>query len=298
MELGRLLTAMVTPFDSEGKVDYGQAKRLATALLDSGSDGVVVAGTTGECPTLSTEEKLNLFREVKAEVGNRGAVVAGTGNYNTQESIELTREAEAIGVDGALLTTPYYSKPPQEGLFRHFEAIALSTSLPCIPYNIPGRSVVNVSIETQMRLAEIPNIVGVKEASGNIVQIAEICRRAPPDFKVWSGDDALTLPIMAVGGYGVISVVAHLVGAQIKQMINAYVDGSAGLAHEIDTRISPLVQALMATDPNPIPIKYALRQVGFPAGGFRLPLVEPATDVAAKVDTAVRAQQIDLAVAV
>lgn len=298
MELGRLLTAMVTPFDSEGKVDYGQAKRLATALLDSGSDGIVVAGTTGECPTLSHNEKMTLFREVKSAVGERGAVVAGTGTYNTQESIEMTREAEAIGVDGVLLTTPYYSKPPQEGLFRHFEAIANSTTLPCIVYNIPGRTAVNVTVETQMRLAAIPNIAGVKESSGNLGQIAEICRQAPPTYRVWSGDDPLTLPIMSVGGYGAVSVVAHLVGGQIKQMIEAYAAGDAALAHEINSRLMPLINTVMGSAPNPIPVKYALRQVGFPAGGFRLPLVEPDHETAEKIMAAVHAQQIDLAVAV
>jgi 4-hydroxy-tetrahydrodipicolinate synthase len=297
MELGRLLTAMVTPFDAEGKVDYEQAKRLALALLDSGSDGVVVAGTTGEAPTLTHDEKLTLFREVKASVGNRGAVVAGTGTYNTAESIELTREAESIGVDGALLTTPYYSKPPQEGLFRHFEAIAASTSLPCIVYNIPGRTAVNVAAETQVRLAGIPNIVGAKESSGNFEQISEIISRAP-HYRIWSGDDPLTLPILSVGGYGIISVSAHLVGSQIKRMIEAYLAGDAAEAAAIHTRLLPLHQALLTTIGNPIPVKYALNQVGFRAGGFRLPLVEPDDAAAERIMAAVRAHQIDLAVAV
>jgi 4-hydroxy-tetrahydrodipicolinate synthase len=297
MELGRLLTAMVTPFDSEGKVDYEQAKRLALALLDSGSDGVVVAGTTGESPTLTHDEKLTLFREVKAAIGDRGSVVAGTGTYNTAESIELTREAEALGVDGALLTTPYYSKPPQEGLFRHFEAIAGATSLPCIIYNIPGRTAVNVTVETQARLAEIQNIVGVKESSGNLEQIADIVRQAPR-FRIWSGDDPLTLPILAVGGYGVISVSAHLVGSQIRRMIEAQLDGSPAEAAAIHGRLLPLHQALLTVVGNPIPVKYALNQVGFRAGGFRLPLVEPDEAAAERIMAAVRAQQIDLAVAV
>ncbi|HUF53858.1 MAG TPA: 4-hydroxy-tetrahydrodipicolinate synthase [Dehalococcoidia bacterium] len=298
MELGRLLTAMVTPFDNEGKVDYAQAKRLAQALLDSGSDGLVIAGTTGESPTLSHDEKIALFREVKSAVGHRGSVVAGTGTYNTQESIDLTREAQAAGVDAVLLTTPYYSKPPQEGLFRHFEAIAASTSLPCVIYNIPHRTAVNLTVETQMRLAAVPNIAGVKESSGDLGQIAEICRQAPPTYRVWSGDDPLTLPIMAVGGYGAVSVVAHLVGTQIKQMIDAYVDGNALLANDINARLMPLINTIMVSAPNPIGIKYALRQVGFPAGGYRLPLVEPDAQAADKITAAVNAHQIDLAVAV
>jgi len=169
-------------------VDYEQAKRLALALLDSGSDGLVVAGTTGEAPTLTNDEKLRLFAEVKDAVGNRGAVLAGTSTYNTAESVELSREAERTGVDGLLLTTPYYSKPPQEGLFRHFEAIATAVSIPCIIYNIPGRTAVNVTADTQLRIARIPNIIGVKEASGDLDQIARLIEEAP-EYRIWSGDD-------------------------------------------------------------------------------------------------------------
>ena len=297
MELGRLLTAMVTPFDREGQVDYEQAKRLALALLESGSDGLVVAGTTGESPTLSHEEKLTLFGEVKAAVGNRGAVIAGTGTYNTAESVELTRTAEQIGVDGVLLTTPYYSKPPQEGLYRHFAAIAGATSLPCIIYNIPGRTAVNVTAETQVRLAEIPNMVGVKESSGDLGQISEIIRRAP-HFRVWSGDDPLTLPIMAVGGYGVVSVVAHLVGTQIKRMIEAHLAGDAQQAAAIHQQLAPLITTIMTAAPSPIPLKCALNHIGFHVGGLRLPLVEADAAVTERVVAEVGRQQIDLAVAV
>ncbi|MEX0684086.1 MAG: 4-hydroxy-tetrahydrodipicolinate synthase [Dehalococcoidia bacterium] len=297
MEIGRLLTAMVTPFDSEGKVDYGQAKRLALALLDSGSDGVVVAGTTGECPTLTNDEKVTLFRELKDAIGDRGCVVAGSGTYNTAESIELSREAEAAGADGLLLTTPYYSRPPQEGLFRHFEAIAAETSLPCIIYNIPGRTAVNLTAETQIRLAEIPNIAGAKESSGDLVQISEIIEGAP-HYRIWSGDDQLTLPILAVGGYGVISVAAHLVGLQMRRMVEAQLDGNTSEASAIHRRLMPLMQILMTAAPNPISVKYALNQIGFRAGGFRLPLVEPDEAAAERIMAVVSRQQIDLAVAV
>jgi 4-hydroxy-tetrahydrodipicolinate synthase len=297
MEIGRLLTAMVTPFDREGKVDYEQAKRLALALLDSGSAGLVIAGTTGEAPTLSVEEKLTLFGEVKGAVGNRGAVIAGTGTYNTAESIALTREAEGLGVDGVLLTTPYYSKPPQEGLYRHFAAIAGATSLPCIVYNIPGRTAVNVTAETQVRLAEIPNIAGVKESSGDLGQIAEIIRRAP-HYRVWSGDDPLTLPILAVGGYGVVSVVAHLVGAQIKRLIEAHLAGEADEAAAIHRRLLPLITTIMTAAPSPIPLKCALNHLGFNVGGLRLPLVEADEAVAERVVAELGRHQIDLAVAV
>jgi 4-hydroxy-tetrahydrodipicolinate synthase len=298
MEIGRLLTAMVTPFDREGKVDYEQAKRLALALLDSGSEGVVVAGTTGESPTLTHEEKVRLFVEIRQAVGNRGSVVAGTGTYDTAESIELTQAAERASADAVLLTTPYYSKPPQEGLYRHFAAIAGATSLPCVIYNIPGRTGVNVTLETQLRIAEIPNMAGVKEASGDLVQIAAIIESAPRTYRVWSGDDALNLPILAVGGYGAISVAAHLVGAQMQRMIQAYLDGKHEEASTIHRRLLPLMNTLMTAWGNPGGVKFALRQAGFDAGGFRLPLCDPDEAAAEKITAELRRQHIDLAVAV
>jgi 4-hydroxy-tetrahydrodipicolinate synthase len=299
MELGRLLTAMVTPFDSEGKVDYAQAKRLALALLDSGSEGVVVAGTTGEAPTLSNDEKLRLFSEVKGAIGNRGSVVAGTGTYNTAESIELSQHALREGADAVLLTTPYYSKPPQEGLYRHFMAIADAITGPAIVYNIQHRTGVNVTVETQLRIAEHPNIVGVKESSGDLVQIARIVDEAPATYRVWSGDDPLTLPIMSVGGYGLISVAAHLVGAQTQRIITAYLHGQHEEASAIHRRLLPLWAAIMSpAAPNPIGVKYALNQVGFPVGGFRLPLCEPDEATGAAIMAEVRKHTIDIAVAV
>ncbi len=298
MELGRLLTAMVTPFDEKGAVDYAQAKRLAVALLDSGSDGVVVAGTTGEAPTLSHEEKVRLFAEVKSAVGSRGAVIAGTSTYNTAESVELTREAERAGVDGLLLTAPYYNKPTQEGLFRHFEAIAQATSLPCILYNIPGRTGVNVTAETTLRLARIPNIVGIKEASGDLVQMARIIEDAPEGFRVWSGDDQMTLPLLSIGGYGVICVVSHLVGNQMRQLIESYLGGRVEEAARIHRRLLPLMTTLMTAATNPIPIKHALNGIGFRVGGLRLPLVEPDAATGERIMAEVRRQRIDLPVAV
>ncbi|MDO8616643.1 MAG: 4-hydroxy-tetrahydrodipicolinate synthase [Dehalococcoidia bacterium] len=303
MEIGRLLTAMVTPFDAAGQVDFAQARRLALALLDSGSEGVVAAGTTGEAPTLSHEEKLQLFAEVKAAVGKRGAVVAGTGTYNTAESIELSREAARVGVDALLLTTPYYSKPPQEGIFQHFQAIASAVSLPCIFYNIPGRTGVNVTAETMVRLAQVENIVGVKESSGDLKQISRVIEEAPagPDgqaFKVWSGDDELTLPILSVGGYGVISVISHLVGSQIREMIQAYLSGRVEEAARIHRRLLPLVSALMSPPGNPIALKHALNGVGFNVGGYRLPLVAPDEESGRRIMAEVRRQRLDLTVAV
>jgi 4-hydroxy-tetrahydrodipicolinate synthase len=297
MEIGRLLTAMLTPFDSEGQVDYALAKRLALALLDSGSDGLVIAGTTGEAPTLTNDEKLRLFAEVKSAVGDRGTVLAGTSTYNTAESVELSREAERTGVDGLLLTTPYYSKPPQEGIFRHFEAIANAVSIPCVIYNIPGRTGINVTTDTQLRIAQIPNIIGVKEASADLDQIARLIEEAP-EYRVWSGDDQLTLPILSLGGYGVICVVSHLVGLQMRDLIQAHLGGRVDEAARIHRRLLPLMKTLMTAAGNPVPVKYALNQVGFPAGGFRLPLVEPDATAAEKIMAEVRRQRIDLAVTV
>src|SRR3990170_8501725 len=298
MEFGRLLTAMVTPFDQEGQVDYAQAQRLALALLDSGSDGVVVAGTTGEAPTLSHEEKLKLFAEVKAAVNGRGAVIAGTGTYNTAESIELSLEAERAGVDGVLLTVPYYSKPTQDGLFQHFQAIARATRLPCIMYNIPGRTGVNMTAETTLRLSRVPNIVGVKEASGDLAQITRIVGDAREGFRVWSGDDQMTLPILAVGGYGVICVVSHLAGAQMREMIEAFLAGRVEEAAHIHRRLLPLMTTLMTAASNPVPIKHALNVLGFRVGGVRLPLVEPDQAAGERIAAEGRRQRIDLPVAV
>lgn len=298
MEIGRLLTAMITPFDDEGQVDYGQAQRLALALLDSGSNGVVLFGTTGESPTLSHEEKMRLLREVKQAVADKGAVIAGAGNYNTAESCELAQECEKLGADGLLLTVPYYNKPPQEGLFRHFQAIAGSTGLPCIPYNVPGRTSVNMTADTTLRLAEISNIVGVKEASGDIIQIGRVIAGAPRDFKVWSGDDQFTLPVLAMGGYGVICVVSHIAGRQMQQMIQAHLAGRNDEAAEIHGRLLPLMNTLMTASTNPIPVKYAVNRAGFRAGKPRLPLVEPDEATARRIDEALSAQTIDLPLSV
>ncbi|MFQ5879575.1 MAG: 4-hydroxy-tetrahydrodipicolinate synthase [Dehalococcoidia bacterium] len=296
--IGRLLTAMVTPFDDEGQVDYRQAQRLALALLDTGSDGLVVAGTTGEAPTLTREEKLRLFAEVKRAVDGRGSVIAGTGSYSTEESVELSRQAERAGVDGLLLTVPYYNRPSQEGLFRHFEAIAKATSLPCILYNIPSRTGMNMTAETTLRLSRIPNIVGVKEASGNLEQIARIVAHGREGFRLWSGDDAMTLPILSVGGYGVICVVSHLAGTQMREMIEAYLSGRGEEASRIHRRLLPLMSTLMTAASNPMPIKYALNQVGFRVGQPRLPLLEPDEATGERIMAEVRRQRIDLAVAV
>jgi 4-hydroxy-tetrahydrodipicolinate synthase len=291
--LGRLLTAMVTPFDARGEVDYQQVKKLALSLLDSGSDGVVVSGTTGESPTLSQEEKLRLFAEVKSAVGDRGVVVAGTGNNDTRESHELTREAEKIGVDACLLVVPYYNRPTQQGLWEHFKAIAHSTTLPCIIYNVPSRTVTNLAADTLIKLSQIDNIVGVKEASGNLGQIAEIIQGTGEDFLVYSGNDSDTLPILALGGYGVISVASHLVGIQIKGMMEKFLNGKPQGAARIHRYLLPLVNALFIVS-NPVPVKWALNYVGFPVGKPRLPLVEPDEKSADLIKAKLKNYKIDL----
>ena len=292
-KLGRLLTAMVTPFNEDGEVDYGQAKKLALALLDSGSEGVLVVGTTGESPTLIREEELQLFSEVKSAVGDRGAVIAGTGSNSTAEALAATKEAERTGVDACLLVVPYYNKPTQEGLYQHFKTVAQGTSLPCIPYNVPSRTVVSLSADTVIRLSQIDNIIGIKEASGNLEQVAKIISGAKEGFLVWSGNDSDTLPILALGGYGVISVASHLVGNQIKEMIDSFVSGKVDEAASIHRRLLPLVNALFIVS-NPIPVKYALNHIGFNVGKPRLPLTESDEKSAAIIRETLKDYRIDL----
>jgi 4-hydroxy-tetrahydrodipicolinate synthase len=291
--LGRLLTAMVTPFDSQGEVDYQLAKKLALFLLDSGSDGVVVSGTTGEAPTMSKEEKLRLFSEIKSAVADRGVVVAGTGNNDTKESREVTREAEKIGVDACLLVVPYYNRPTQRGLWEHFKDIAHSTALPCIIYNVPSRTVTNLTADTLIKLSQIDNIVGVKEASGDLGQIAAIVQGTREDFLVYSGNDSDTFPILALGGYGVISVASHLVGIQIKDMMEKFFNSEVREAAKIHRHLLPLINALFIVS-NPVPLKWALNYVGFPVGKPRLPLVEPDEKSANLIKATLKNYKIDL----
>lgn len=292
-KVGRLITAMATPFNQEGEINYEQAKRLALALLNSGSDGLVISGTTGESPTLTREEKLRLFSEVKSAAGNRGTVIAGTGSNSTSQSLELTREAEKTGVDACLLVVPYYNKPTQEGLYQHFKAIANGTSLPCILYNVPSRTVTSLSADTTIRLSQIDNIIGVKEASSNLGQIARIIDNTRNGFLVWSGNDSDTLPIMALGGYGLISVASHLVGNQLKEMINAMANGRTGQAAKIHHHLLPLIDALFVIS-NPVPVKYALNHIGFDVGKPRLPLTEPDEKTASLIRETLKGYQTDL----
>ena len=270
---GRVLTAMATPFDEHGAVNWNEATRLARHLVDNGSEGIVIAGTTGESPTLSDEEKLRLFRTVKETVGARAMVVAGTGTNDTRHSIHLSNEAARAGADGLLLVNPYYNRPSQDGLYAHFRAIAESTRLPCMLYNIPGRTGVNCAPETIERLSEIPNIVAVKEATGNLDQASDIRRRTKEEFLIYSGDDSLTLPILSVGGTGVVSVASHLVGRDIQEMVKSYERGDVRKALQLHLRMLPLFKVLFITT-NPVPLKAALNMSGFNVGKPRLPLVE------------------------
>lgn len=292
-ELGRLLTAMVTPFNKEGEIDYEQAKKLTSALLASGSDGVVVAATTGESPTITWEEEFRLFTEVKSALGGKGTLIAYTGSNSTAEAIEATKEAEEIGVDACLLVVPYYNKPSQDGLYQHFKAIAQETSLPCIIYNVPSRTVVSLSADTAIKLSHIDNIIGVKEASGNLDAISKIISNTREDFLIWSGNDGDTLPILTLGGYGVISVASHLVGSQIKKMIDAFIDGKIDEAANIHHRLLPLINAIFIVS-NPVPLKYALNHIGFNVGKPRLPLVEPDEKSAAIIKDTLKKYKIDL----
>ena len=294
-ELGRLITAMITPFDSEGEVDYTQAKGLANALLDSGSDGLVITGTTGEGPTLSSEEKIRLYAEVKEAIGNRGAVIAGTTDNNTAGSIELSIEAEAVGADALLLTVPAYNKPPQEGLYQHFKKIAANTNLPCVLYNVTSRTSLNMSDETTIRLSHIDNIIGIKEAGSDLDQISRIIQGTTDGFRVWSGNDNETFYIMGMGGYGVVSVAAHLVGNQIKQMMGLLLEGDVEQAAAEHRRLLPLFKVLFV-ESNPIPVKYAVNSLGFDAGEPRLPLVPPQEKTVAELAKVMANYQMDLPV--
>ena len=273
MDFGRLLTAMVTPFLDNGEVDYAEVKRLAVHLIENGNDSILVCGTTAETPTLTHEEKVNIVKTVKEAVGERAKIVVGTGTNCTRTTIEATKEMEALGADGILVVEPYYNKPSQEGMYQHFKAVAEATSLPIILYNIPGRCGVNMTPELIARLAQIPNIVAVKEAGGSVEQVSKIRTLVPDDFVIYSGDDSLTLPMMSVGAYGVISVAAHVAGKEIRAMIDAYVAGNVVEAAQWHKKLYPIFKSLFITA-NPVPVKYALSQVGFGNGKVRLPFVE------------------------
>jgi 4-hydroxy-tetrahydrodipicolinate synthase len=271
LEMPRLITAMITPFDDRLQVNYAKAAEVAEHLVQNGTEGIVVAGTTGESPVLSDEEKLRLFATVKEQVGSRVSVWAGTGSNNTQHSIELSREAEKLGVDGVLLVGPYYNKPSQEGLYQHFRAIAEAINIPAMVYNIPSRTSSNILPETIARLAQIDNIVALKESSGDMNQVSQLAYLLPEGMKVYSGDDSLTLPMMALGAHGVVSVASHLVGKDIQRMITAFNNGDTREATRIHLALYPMFKGLFITT-NPVPLKEAMNILGLEVGGLRLPL--------------------------
>ena len=279
-ELGRLLTAMVTPFTEDGEVDYARAGELAKAVLKSGSDGLVIGGTTGEAPSMSDDELLQLFAVVKQVIGDDGAVVAGATNNNTRSSIALSREAEKVGVDALLLTVPAYNKPTMGGLYQHFSAIADAVSIPGILYNVPSRTALNMDAATTIRLAQVPNIVGVKEASSDPDQIAYVIKDSPEDFKVWSGNDNEIFATMATGGYGIVSVAGNIISGQIQKMIGLLLEGDVEAAAAEHLRLLPIFNALFFIT-NPIPVRYAMNRSGFDVGPPRLPMIPEAGELEA-----------------
>ncbi len=295
-DLGRVLTAMVTPFTEDGEVNYAQARKLARSLLSSGSDGLVIGGTTGEAPSMSDEERLKLFAEVKDEIGETGALVAGTTDNNTSRSIEVSREAEKAGADAILMTVPAYNKPTQGGLVAHFTAIAEAVSIPGLLYNVPGRTSLNMTAATTLRLAQIPNIVGVKEASSDPDQIAYVIKGSPDGFNVWSGNDNETFSIVSTGGYGVVSVASNIIGNQVKNLIDLVLDGNVEHAASEHLRLLPIFNALFIIT-NPIPVRYAMNRAGFNVGPARHPMRADADEMesfAAQFDPVMDNYDIDL----
>lgn len=272
MNIGRISTAMVTPFSSTGAIDYDKTELLIEHLIANGTDSLVVCGTTGESPTLTAVEKEELLSFTVEKVNKRIPVIAGTGTNATAESIENTKVAERAGVDGIMLVTPYYNKPDQKGLYAHFSTIAKETNLPILLYNIPGRSVINMLPETTIALSKIKNIRAVKEASGNLEQMAAIIEGTDDGFGVYSGDDSLTLPLLAIGGKGIVSVSSHVVGNEMQKMIAAFLEGRTAEAASMHRALLPLFRELFSA-PNPVPVKYALGKIGVDVGGVRLPLV-------------------------
>jgi dihydrodipicolinate synthase (EC 4.2.1.52) len=271
VNIGSIATAMITPFREDGSIHFEMVSDVVEHLIANGTDSIVVCGTTGESPTLSHDEKVALIRFVVKTVHNRVTVIAGTGSNNTQASIDLTNEAEVAGADGIMLVAPYYNKPSQRGMYEHFAAIAQSTTLPIMLYNIPGRSIVNIQPQTVLQLSKIPNIRIVKEASGNLDQMTEILAGAPDGFTVYSGDDGLTLPLLSIGGAGVVSVAAHVVGNDMQKMVKAFKEGRHEEAASIHQALLPLIRALFAT-PNPSTVKYALTKLGIGSEYVRSPI--------------------------
>ncbi|WP_096435354.1 4-hydroxy-tetrahydrodipicolinate synthase [Alteribacter populi] len=272
MNFGHVVTAMVTPFDSKGNVDFAKTTKLINHLIENGSEALVVAGTTGESPTLSYEEKLALFEHTVKVADNRVPIIAGTGSNNTYQSVEFTKKAEKAGVDAVMLVAPYYNKPSQKGMYEHFKTIANKTKLPIMLYNVPGRTMVEMSAETIIKLSKIDNIVSVKEASGDLDQMTEIIANTSDDFTLYSGDDSLTLPVMAIGGNGIVSVASHVLGNEMQSMIESFLKGKHQAASQLHQQLVPVMNGMFMA-PNPSAVKTALQLQGLDVGGVRLPII-------------------------
>lgn len=271
-DFGTIATAMVTPFDKNGNIDFAKTTKLVNYLIDNGTTSIVVGGTTGESPTLTSEEKVALYRHVVSVVDKRVPVIAGTGSNNTHASVELTKKAEEEGVDAIMLVAPYYNKPSQEGMYQHFKTIAESTKLPIMLYNVPGRSIVQISVDTVVRLSQIPNIIAIKDAGGDVLTMTEIIGKTDADFAVYSGDDGLTLPAMAIGAKGIVSVASHIIGNEMQDMIVAFQTGDMKTAQKLHQLLVRVTNALFMA-PSPTPVKTALQIVGLDVGSVRLPLL-------------------------
>ncbi|WP_094699353.1 4-hydroxy-tetrahydrodipicolinate synthase [Brevibacillus laterosporus] len=269
---GRIVTAMVTPFNDKGQIDWDRTEKLIDYLIDTGSEALVVSGTTGESPTLSRQEKLDLFAFSVQKAKGRVKVIAGTGCNDTEESIIFSREAAKTGIDAIMLVAPYYSRTSQEGLYQHFKAISEAVELPIMLYNVPGRTGVNMTADTTLRLAELPNVVCIKEASGNLTQMAQIIEHAPQGFELYSGDDGLTIPVLSIGGVGIVSVTSHVIGLEMKEMMDAFFKGDTSRAAALHRQLVPIFEGAFKY-PNPTPIKAALNKKGIEVGGVRLPLM-------------------------
>ncbi len=279
---------MVTPLQEDGSVNYAGAEKLAAHLAEHGTDSLVICGTTGESPTLTWDEEYELFQVVQKAVAGKIKVIAGTGSNSTKEAIAATKKAADLGLDGSLQVVPYYNKPPQAGLYQHFQAIAQAVpDLPIMLYNIPGRTGQNLQPETVARLAEIPNIVAIKEATGNIDQASQIRALTPAEFAIYAGDDSLTLPLLAIGSKGIVSVASHLVATELQEMIQAFEMGKTQIATQIHIKLFPLFKVLFTTT-NPIPIKIALNLQGWNVGSTRLPLYDLSSEVKQNVETVMK----------
>ncbi|NKQ20014.1 4-hydroxy-tetrahydrodipicolinate synthase [Brevibacillus laterosporus] len=280
---GRIVTAMVTPFNDKGQIDWDRTEKLIDYLIDTGSEALVVSGTTGESPTLSRQEKLDLFTFSVQKAKGRVKVIAGTGCNDTEESITFSREAAKTGIDAIMLVAPYYSRTSQEGLYQHFKAISEAVELPIMLYNVPGRTGVNMTADTTLRLAELPNVVCIKEASGNLTQMAQIIEHAPQGFELYSGDDGLTIPVLSIGGVGIVSVTSHIIGLEMKEMMDAFFKGDTSRAAALHRQLVPIFEGAFKY-PNPTPIKAALNKKGIEVGGVRLPLVNLTAEEASYIN--------------